>query len=240
MIKYDTGRFEKDLDVLGISLSEEQIRQYIRYYELLIEWNKKVNLTAITEYEDVMKKHFIDSLALVKVFAMTEEAAVIDVGSGAGFPGLALKIAFPFLQVTLLDSLNKRIRFLDTVIEELALEGAVTVHGRAEDLSRQDGFRDSYDLCVSRAVANLSTLSEYCLPFVKRGGKFIAYKSGQTEEEARAAEKAIVLLGGRAEERIEFVLPNSEISRSLYVIGKTGKTPERFPRKAGLPGSNPL
>ena len=240
MTNYDTACFRKDLECLGISLSEGGAEQFIRYYELLVEWNQRINLTSITDYDEVMKKHFIDSLSLVTAWDTGKSAQVIDVGTGAGFPGLALKIAFPCLRVTLLDSLNKRIRFLNTVIEELALEGVETVHGRAEDFARQKGFRENYDLCVSRAVANLSTLSEYCLPFVKKGGAFVAYKSGGAKEEVRAAENAVFLLGGKIENSIEFLLPNSEISRSLSVIRKVSGTPGRFPRKAGLPGREPL
>ncbi len=165
----DTTGLERDLDALGISLDDSQIARFVRYYEMLAEWNQVMNLTAITEYEDVVKKHFVDSLTLVKVWDATRPCSLIDVGTGAGFPGLALKIAFPGMKVTLLDSLNKRIQFLNAVIGDLGLTGVETVHGRAEDLARPGKLRESFDLCVSRAVANLSTLSEYCLPFVKKG-----------------------------------------------------------------------
>ena len=173
-MNYDISQFQKDANALGVSLTEEQVGQFLRYYELLVEWNEKINLTAITEFQDVMKKHFIDSISLIKAFDVSQKVKVIDVGTGAGFPGLALKIAFPNLQVTLLDSLNKRISFLRVVIEELGLTGIETVHGRAEDLAKEKMYRESFDLSVSRAVANLSTLSEYCLPFVKIGGKFVS------------------------------------------------------------------
>lgn len=240
MNQYDTKDFKKDLETFGIVLSERQSEQFLRYYEMLAEWNDRVNLTAITEYQDVLKKHFVDSLSLTKIYDLRQNYSIIDVGTGAGFPGLALKIAFPGLKVTLLDSLNKRIQFLDAVIKELGLQGVETVHGRAEDLAKPGKRRESYDLCVSRAVANLSTLSEYCLPFVKKGGLFIAYKSEKAVSEIEQAEKAIFLLGGRIRERTEFTLPDSDIHRSLFVIEKTKETPEKYPRKAGLPSKEPL
>lgn len=240
MNQYDTFVFQQDLKDLGISLSESQVEEYLRYYEMLVEWNERMNLTAITEYGDVLKKHFVDSLSLVKACDINAADSLIDVGTGAGFPGLALKIAFPHLQVTLLDSLGKRIRFLEAVIEELNLTGVNAIHGRAEDCARPGKLRESFDLCVSRAVANLSTLSEYCIPFVKKGGLFIAYKSEQAAPEIDGAKNALAVLGGSMEERIEFILPGSDLSRSLFVIKKTKKTPEKYPRKAGLPSREPL
>lgn len=239
-MNYDASQFQRDAEELGISLTDEQIRQFLRYYELLIEWNEKINLTAITEYQDVMKKHFIDSISLVKACDLNQEISLIDVGTGAGFPGLALKIAFPNLEVTLLDSLNKRIIFLEAVVRELGLSKVETVHGRAEDLARQKPFRETFDLCVSRAVANLSTLSEYCLPFVKTGGQFISYKSEKISEEIENAEKAIRILGGRLERQVEFCLPESDIYRNLSVIKKVKETDMKYPRKAGVPGKTPL
>lgn len=238
--KYDTTQFEKDLEKLGIILSERQIEQFLKYYEMLVEWNQMINLTAITVYEDVMKKHFVDSVSLIKAYDVSKESTVIDVGTGAGFPGLALKIAFPEMKVTLLDSLNKRIHFLNAVIEELGLSKVEAVHGRAEDFAKQGRLRESFDLCVSRAVANLSTLSEYCLPFVRVGGQFISYKSEKIAEEMKTAENAILLLGGNISRQIEFMLPDSDIYRNLFVIDKVKETPKKFPRKAGLPGKEPL
>lgn len=238
--KYDTSQFIKDSRELGISLTDFQIQQFIVYYEMLSEWNQFMNLTAITEYDEVMKKHFIDSISLCKAFHISEGCSCIDVGTGAGFPGLALKIAYPGLQITLLDSLNKRIQFLDAVIDKLSLTGIQTIHGRAEDFARPGKLRESFYLCVSRAVANLSTLSEYCLPFVKKGGYFISYKSEKIIEEMEAARNAISILGGEVKEQVEFMLPDSDIYRNLFVIEKKKETPKKYPRKAGLPGKEPL
>ena len=240
MRNYDAAKFINDLSDLNLNLTEKQIEQFLVYYEMLAEKNQVMNLTAITEYEDVMKKHFIDSVSLVKACDLTGNMSVIDIGTGAGFPGLALKIAFPDLELTLLDSLNKRILFLNEVINKLDLQGIEAVHSRAEDYARQDNYRENFDLCVSRAVANLSTLSEYCLPFVKEGGMFIAYKSERIFEELSAANRAISILGGELERQVEFTLPNSDIYRNLVVVRKKTATPERFPRKSGLPGREPL
>jgi len=238
--KYDTSQFEKDLKELGISLNEKQIEQFITYFEMLVEWNEFMNLTAITEYEDVMKKHFVDSISLIKAYDVSKNVTVIDIGTGAGFPGLALKIAYPNLQITLLDSLNKRIKFLDEVITELGLTGIDTIHGRAEDFAKPDKLREKYDLCVSRAVANMSTLAEFCLPFVKVGGQFISYKSEKIVEEMETAGKAISILGGKIDGQVEFNLPDSDIYRNLFIIKKVKHTPGKYPRKAGLPAKEPL
>lgn len=238
--KYDTTQFIQDLKELGVSLTDRQIEQFLIYYELLTEWNSFMNLTAITEYEDVLKKHFVDSVSLIQAVDVRKELTLIDVGTGAGFPGLALKIAYPELKVTLLDSLQKRIQFLDAVIEKLGLEGIETIHGRAEDFAKLQKLRESFDLCVSRAVANLSTLSEYCLPFVKVGGYFIPYKSEKIAQEKEEAKKALELLGGEFERQVEFMLPSSDIYRNLFVIKKVKETPKKFPRKAGLPAKEPI
>ncbi len=240
MKNYDTVQFQNDLSEMGIFLTEKKLEQFLIYYEMLVEWNEVMNLTAITEFQDVMKKHFVDSVSLIKAYDVTRESSVIDIGTGAGFPGLALKIAFPQLKVTLLDSLNKRILFLNAVIEKLNLSDVETIHGRAEDFAKPGKLREQYDLCVSRAVANLSTLSEYCLPFVKKEGMFISYKSEKISEEILMAENAISLLGGKVKEQIEFTLPNSDIHRNLFVIQKIKDTPKKFPRKAGLPAKEPL
>ena len=240
MNSYDTKTFLSDLEKLRITLSNEQLEQFLIYYEMLVEWNEKMNLTAITDFQDVMKKHFVDSVSLIKAYDVTKSVSIIDVGTGAGFPGLALKIAFPQLRITLLDSLNKRILFLDAVIDKLNLSDVETIHGRAEDFAKPGKLREKFDLCVSRAVANLSTLSEYCLPFVKKGGMFISYKSEKISEEFEMAENAISFLGGRVKNQVEFTLPDSDIYRNLFVIEKIKETPKKFPRKAGLPSKEPL
>lgn len=233
-------RFNKRLEELGVTLSPEQKQQFDDYYSILVEWNKVMNLTGITEYEEVNEKHFLDSLAIVKVQDMDTVSRVIDIGTGAGFPGVPLKIAFPHLKVTLLDSLNKRIRFLNEVITKLGLWDIETIHGRAEDFARQKDYRECYDLCVSRAVANLSTLSEYCLPYVQMGGLFIPYKSGDIDEELKQAEKAVEILGGKLEKTVKFQLPGSDIGRSFVKITKIATTRKKYPRKAGLPAKEPL
>lgn len=225
---------------IGILLNDEQVNQFIRYYEILVEWNSFMNLTGITEYEEVVQKHFIDSLVLGKAIDVSKVSTLIDVGTGAGFPGLPLKIAFPHLKVTLLDSLQKRIKFLDEVIGQLGLTDIETIHGRAEDFAKPSMKRESYDVCVSRAVANLSSLSEYCLPYVSVGGYFIPYKSGKIEEELEEAKNAIYLLGGKLEDEVKFMLPESDISRSLIKIKKVSSTPKKYPRKSGLATKEPI
>lgn len=243
-MSYDLSLFEKGLDQLKIQLTQEQKEQFIKYYEYLIEKNKVMNLTAITDYEEVLLKHFLDSLSLVKVQDFIPEKlsgkTVIDIGTGAGFPGIPLKIAFPEIGIVLLDSLNKRINFLDEVIEMLQLRKIEAVHGRAEDYARQKEFRENFDFCVSRAVANLSTLSEYCLPFVKQGGYFISYKSGKIEEELSNAENAVKVLGGNVKEVVKFSLMDTDMDRSFVVVEKKKTTPKRYPRKAGLPSKEPI
>ena len=237
---YNTEKFEKGLEDLGITLSEKQIGQFLKYYEILVEWNSFMNLTGITEFEEVITKHFLDSLAVVKVCDPASAGSVIDIGTGAGFPGLPLKIAFPHLEVVLLDSLNKRIKFLNEVILQLGLDGIRTIHGRAEDFARDQNYRESFDLCVSRAVANLSSLSEYCLPYTALGGRFISYKSGKIDEELAEAEKAIRVLGGETENVVKFNLAETDMERSFVVIEKKRHTPKAYPRKAGLPGKEPI
>jgi len=232
--------FESKLNEIGITLSDEQKEQFDKFYELLVEWNKVMNLTGITEYEEVNEKHFVDSLSIVKAIDMKNVKSVIDIGTGAGFPGIPLKIAFPHLKVVLLDSLNKRINFLNTVIEELGLENIQTIHGRAEDFAKQPVYREQFDLCVSRAVANLATLSEYCIPYVEKGGLFVPYKSGEIDEEVEQAKKAVHVLGGKLENVIKFQLPGTEIGRSFVVIKKVQITAKKFPRKAGLPSKEPI
>ena len=224
-----------------VLLTDVQLAQFEQYYNGLIEKNKVMNLTAITEREDVILKHFIDSLALARYVKLWEkEYNIIDVGTGAGFPGIPLKIAFPNLQVTLFDSLNKRIKFLQEMIDTLKLKEITAVHGRAEEGARDKNMREKYDFAVSRAVANMAVLSEYCIPFVKVGGYFIPYKTGTVEEEITQGKKAIQILGGKIEKIEKLMLPDSDISRSFVFIKKEKQTPKAYPRKAGTASKQPL
>ena len=232
--------FENKLNELGICLTDKQKQQFDRFYELLVEWNGFMNLTGITEYEEVNEKHFIDSLSIIKAIDIEKVKTVIDIGTGAGFPGIPLKIAFPHLNIVLLDSLNKRINFLNTIIDELGLDDITTIHGRAEDFAKKPEYREKFDLCVSRAVANLSTLSEYCLPYVNLGGMFISYKSGEVDAEIEKSKKAIQILGGKLEKMVKFQLPGTEIGRSFVKIQKINNTAKKYPRKAGLPAKEPI
>ena len=225
---------------LSILLNDKQIQQFEQYYNILVEWNKVMNLTAITEYEEVVEKHFLDSLTIVNAIHVEKIETLIDVGTGAGFPGIPLKIAFPHLKVTLLDSLNKRIKFLNEVIDLLELNDIKAIHGRAEDYAKQSEYREQYDICVSRAVANLATLSEYCLPYVKVDGLFVPYKSGEIDEELKSSEKAVSILGGKVEEVVKFQLPGTDIGRSFVKIHKIKETKKKYPRKAGMPTKEPL
>lgn len=229
----------KGLEELNINLNSVQIEQFMNYYELLIEKNKVMNLTAITELSEVITKHFLDSLSIVKVYR-PEMERIIDVGTGAGFPGIPIKIAFPNTQVMLMDSLNKRVVFLEEVIKKLNLNNISALHGRAEDYGREKHYREAFDLCTSRAVAKLSTLSEYCIPFVKVGGRFISYKSGNISEELSEAKKAINLLGGNLIRAEEFNLPYTNIRRALILIEKKSNTPGKYPRLAGKPSKEPI
>lgn len=227
------------LNEWNIVLSDYQIDQFKKYYELLIEWNSFMNLTSITDKNEVILKHFADSIALCRYLSLSDES-LIDVGTGAGFPGIPLKIVCPKLKVTLVDSLNKRINFLNEVIGCLNLEDIFTVHSRAEDLAHNDVYREKFDYCVPRAVANLSTLSELCLPFVKIGGCFIPYKSEKTSEEISAARNAIAILGGKLDKVEEYYLPNTDMLRTLVFISKKKSSPKKYPRKAGTPTREPI
>ena len=231
---------EQGLSQLNIQFTDKQIEQFMKYYDLLIEKNKVMNLTAITDLNEVMTKHFLDSVLISNVLDMSDFYTLVDVGTGAGFPGIPIKILFPHLKVTLIDSLNKRLKFLDDVISELELDGIETVHGRAEDLGNNDLYREKYDLCVSRAVANLSTLSEYCIPFIAKNGKFISYKSSISSEEIQNAKSAIKMLGGTVVEEKTVHLPCSDMDRTFVVVNKTNNTGKKYPRKAGTPSKEPL
>ncbi len=228
-------------DISGVILTDEQINQFEIYYEMLIEKNKVMNLTAITEKEEVILKHFMDSVALAGFYPLKDKnISVIDVGTGAGFPGIPLKITFPELNVTLFDSLAKRVKFLQEVIDELGLTNCQAIHGRAEEGGRNKNMREAYDLVVSRAVANMAVLSEYCLPFTKEGGYFIPYKTGKIDEELSNGKKAISILGGKIEKTEKLTLADSDISRSFVFIKKIKSTPKAYPRKAGTATKQPL
>ena len=229
----------KCLSELNIEISENQIELFDRYYELLIYWNNKFNLTSITNKEDVLVKHFADSVALLK-YVDISESTLLDVGSGAGFPGIPLRIMCDSCKVILLDSLNKRIGFLNEVIKDLGLSGINAVHGRAEDLARDLSYRERFDFVTSRAVANLSILSEYCLPFVRIGGHFISYKSGDVDIEMNDSSNAFSILGGRLENDYRFSIPGTEYERSFICVEKINRTPDSYPRKAGVPSKKPL
>lgn len=236
---YDYVKFSDEMKKLNVILTNDQIDQFIDFYKLLIEKNKVMNLTAITGFEEVMEKHFLDSLSVTYVFHLNQpDLKVIDLGTGAGFPGIPLKIVFPDINILLVDSLNKRVQFLNEVISELGLKKINTLHARAEDIAKDWRYREQFNLCVSRAVANLSTLSEYCIPFVKENGYFISYKSGQIETEAEQAKKAVSRLGGELERIHKFDL--YEQKRSFVLIRKVSATPKKYPRKAGIPSREPL
>ncbi|WP_026759601.1 16S rRNA (guanine(527)-N(7))-methyltransferase RsmG [Selenomonas ruminantium] len=224
----------------GISLNDTQMEQYNRYFELLVEWNEKINLTAITEPKEVAIKHMIDSITAYDEKLFKDGTTVIDVGTGAGFPGLPLKIFCPEIKLTLMDSLNKRIKFLQTVVEELGLKDVECVHARAEEGARNKKYRESFDIAVSRAVARLPILCEYCLPFVKKGGHFIALKGMQYHDEAEEAAKAIKVMGGSKTEIRPVKLPELDDKRAVITITKTMPTPKAYPRKAGTPTKNPI
>ena len=225
----------------GIELKEEQLSMLSSFYEMLVEKNKVMNLTGITEWDDVVLRHYIDSISISEIMNLNDfRGKVLDLGTGAGFPGIPLKIIFPDLQITLFDSLNKRIRFLQEVIDELELKNIEAIHGRAEEFGKNSDYREQYDLVVSRAVANIATLSEYCLPFVKVGGSFISYKTDSIEEEISNSGKAVSILGGKIERVEHFTLPNTDMERSLLQIKKIKTTSKKFPRKAGLPSKEPL
>ena len=224
----------------GLNLTEDQISAFNKYYELLYEWNKKINLTAITEPKDVAIKHMVDSLSCFKADLFKENTSLIDVGTGAGFPGLPLKIFYPSLKLTLLDSLNKRVKFLQLVVDELGLKDVEVIHARSEEAARNKKYREKFDLATARAVGRLPIICEYCLPFVKDGGTFIALKGRQYEEEATQAQKAIKVLGGEISDIMPVKLPEIDDKRAVIYIKKIKSTPKTYPRKAGTPERNPI
>lgn len=230
--------FEKYLAKMNISLLKEQYEQFYAYMELLIEWNEKMNLTAITDPKEIILKHFVDSLTIAKY--VEEGKSIIDMGTGAGFPGIPIKIYRKDVKVVLADSLNKRIKFLDEVIDKLKLENVETIHCRAEELGKNKQYREKFDYATSRAVANLSTLSEYLMPFVKLNGKCIFMKTIEVEEEFEKAKKAIKTLGGKVEKVDKFEIPESDLGRSIIIVKKEKITPSKFPRKPGTPAKEPL
>ena len=224
---------------INVELNEKQISQFMDYKDMLLEWNEKMNLTAITDEREIMLKHFADCLMICSDLNL-DGKKVIDVGTGAGFPGVPVKIACPGVQITLLDSLNKRINFLKELSEKLGLENVDCVHMRAEDGGADKNLRESFDLCISRAVANLAVLSEYCLPFVRVGGTFISMKGPDVEEEVNEAKKAIKVLGGEIKAIKKMEIPETDIVHSLIFIEKVKPTPSKYPRKAGTPSKEPL
>ncbi|ERI04867.1 16S rRNA (guanine(527)-N(7))-methyltransferase RsmG [Aneurinibacillus aneurinilyticus] len=224
----------------GIALSEEQMAQFEKYYELLVEWNEKMNLTGITEKSQVYEKHFYDSITPAFYYDFTSVGSVIDVGSGAGFPGIPLKICFPSLKLTILDSLNKRLVFLQEVTRQLRLENVEFVHSRAEDAGRDKKYREQFDMATARAVARMNVLTELCIPFVKTGGIFLVMKGANVEEELNEGKKAIKALGGKTEKVETFELPEEKSERNIIIIRKQERTPAAYPRKAGTPAKKPL
>jgi len=235
-------RFEEEMSkkskILGVRFSVEQIEQFYKYMNLLIEWNEKMNLTAITEPKEIILKHFIDSLTILKY--IDDNSKLVDVGTGAGFPGVPLSIMNPTLKITLVDSLNKRLIFLQEVVKELNLKNIEIVHARAEEFGQNKNYREKFDIATSRAVANLATLSEYLVPLVKIGGKIISMKASNAKEEINDAQKAIEVLGGKIEKIEEFDLPESDIGRTIIIIDKNRCTPAIYPRKAGTPAKEPI
>lgn len=224
----------------GIELSETQIAQFKKYFELLVEWNEKMNLTAITDFEGVYLKHFYDSISASFYFDFTKVTTVCDVGAGAGFPSLPIKICFPHLHITIVDSLNKRITFLNHLSEELGLENVSFIHARAEEFGQNPKYREQFDVVTARAVARLSVLSELCVPLAKEGGYFVALKAAAGPEELKDAKKAITTLGTALKEEFSFLLPVEESERSLYVFNKVKTTPKKYPRKPGVPNKSPI
>ncbi|GAA3015472.1 16S rRNA (guanine(527)-N(7))-methyltransferase RsmG [Tetragenococcus solitarius] len=232
--------FQQKLQKYGLKLTQKQMEQFEHYYKLLIEWNEKINLTAITDKKEVYLKHFYDSVALALSVELDKKASICDIGSGAGFPSIPLKIIFPELKVTIVDSLNKRINFLRTLVSELELNEVFLFHDRAETFGQAPTYRASYDYVVARAVARLNVLSELCLPLVKKNGYFYALKAAKSQEELAEAKGAIAILGGKFIEDKQIYLPNTEDERHVLVIAKKKETPKKYPRNPGLPNKKPI
>ena len=232
--------FYQDLAKLGFELNDRQKKQFHRYFQLLVEWNEKINLTAITAEDEVYLKHFYDSLApILQGYILNEPISLLDIGAGAGFPSLPMKILFPQLEVTIIDSLNKRIQFLHLLSEELGLEGVHFYHGRAEDFAQDKQFRAQFDLVTARAVARMQVLSELTIPFLKVGGRLIALKASSAEDELHQAKNALNLLFAKVLENVDYQLPNGD-PRTLTIVEKKKETPNKYPRKAGVPNKRPL
>lgn len=227
----------KEMDIV---LNSTQIQQFMLYQKLLLEWNKNINLTAITEEREIILKHFVDCVSVVPHIAMTEGTSVIDIGTGAGFPGIPIKIVCPCISLTLLDSLQKRVVFLNEVVTKLSLQNVNCIHERAECAAKENHYRQQYDYCVSRAVANMNVLLEYCLPFVKIGGIFVALKGRDAQKEVEQSQKAIKLLGGELIEIKQIEIPHTDLEHKIVLIKKVAQTPQKYPRKAGKPVKNPI
>lgn len=225
---------------IGKELNESQLLQFIKYKDLLLDWNKKVNLTSITDEKEIILKHFVDSISVSCGIDIKAGTSIIDVGTGAGFPGVPIKIVFPETNITLLDSVNKKLLFIESLINELGLKDIRCVHSRAEDGGNNVKFREMYDMCISRAVANLTVLSEYCLPFVKVGGVFISLKGPEVDEEIEVSKQAVKILGGEIEEVKKIEIPYTDIKHTLIIVKKVRQTPLQYPRKAGKASKNPI
>lgn len=234
------GQFVEALKEKGIYLNAEQIQQFKQYFEILVEWNEKMNLTAITDLQSVYLKHFYDSISIAFYVDFTKKQSVCDVGAGAGFPSLPLKICFPQLEITIVDSLNKRIQFLTHLSEQLKLSEVNFVHARAEEFGQNPLYREKFDIVTARAVARLSVLSELCVPLAKKGGQFVAMKAAAAQDELLDAEKGLTILGAEKKEEFTFLLPIEDSERSLFIFEKIKSTPKKYPRKPGVPNKTPL
>jgi len=239
-VSMDLNQFQKQLEEQGLSLSTKQLQQFNRYYELLVEWNEKMNLTAITEKQEVFLKHFFDSVTAAFYYDFSKPLSICDVGSGAGFPSIPLKICFPHLHITIVDSLKKRITFLEHLAKELELNNVAFYHDRAEIFGKNKQFRESFDIVTARAVARLSVLSELCLPLVKVDGDFLAMKAASAQEELENSQKAIKVLGGETKTVHHFTLPIENSERNIIIIHKKRPTPNKYPRKPGTPNKVPI